>query len=218
MSQKFEKKSEKTKKSSKNLAGVMVDSVGLRIIGGTFRGRKLEYAGDMRVRPMKDRVRESVFNLIGTDVKGKFVLDLFGGTGAVCLEAISRGAVGGQIVEMHFPTAKTIKKNIETLGLTDVVNLHTGNVFIWNKKRDALPQDAPWAVFICPPYEFFISRWDDLAELFCSLQKQAPKGSLFVVESDQRFDWEIIKTLTPDSNWDIRAYPPAVVGVYRVGE
>ena len=97
MSQKNEKKSKKTKNSPKNLAGVMVDSVGLRIIGGTFRGRKLEYAGDMRVRPMKDRVRESVFNLVGTDVKGKFVLDLFGGTGAVCLEAISRGAVGGQI-------------------------------------------------------------------------------------------------------------------------
>ena len=215
MSQKNEKKSEKTKKSSKNLAGVMVDSVGLRIIGGTFRGRKLEYAGDMRVRPMKDRVRESVFNLVGTDVKGKYVLDLFGGTGAVCLEAISRGAIGGQIVEMHFPTAKTIKKNIETLGLTDSVNLHTGNVFIWNKKRGALPQDAPWAVFVCPPYEFFISRWDDLAELFSSLLEQAPAGSLFVVESDQRFDWENIKALSPNSDWDIRVYPPAVVGLIR---
>ncbi|MBR0238797.1 MAG: RsmD family RNA methyltransferase [Thermoguttaceae bacterium] len=215
MSQKFEKKSEKTKKSGKNLAGVMVDSVGLRIIGGTFRGRKLEYAGDMRVRPMKDRVRESVFNLVGTDVKGKFVLDLFGGTGAVCLEAISRGAIGGQIVEMHFPTAKTIKKNIETLGLADVVNLHTGNVFIWNKKRAALPQDVPWAVFVCPPYEFFISRWDDLSGLISSLLEQAPAGSLFVVESDQRFDWENVKALTPDSDWDIRAYPPAVVGLIK---
>ncbi len=215
MSQKNEKKSKKTKKSSQNLAGVMVDSVGLRIIGGTFRGRKLEYAGDMRVRPMKDRVRESVFNLVGTDVKGKFVLDLFGGTGAVCLEAISRGAVGGQIVEMHFPTAKTIKKNIETLGLADVVNLHTGNVFIWNKKRDALPQDVPWAVFVCPPYEFFISRWDDLSELISSLLEQAPAGSLFVVESDQRFDWENVKALTPGSDWDIRAYPPAVVGLIK---
>ena len=203
------------KKNTKNLAGVMVDSVGLRIIGGAFRGRKLEYAGDMRVRPMKDRVRESVFNLVGTDIKGKFVLDLFGGTGAVCLEAISRGSVGGQIVEMHFPTAKTIKKNVETLGLTDVVNLHIGNVFIWNKKRDALPQDAPWAVFVCPPYEFFISRWEDLAELVSSLLEQAPAGSLFVVESDQRFDWEKIKALTPDSEWDIRAYPPAVVGLIK---
>lgn len=215
MSQKNEKKTQKTKKSGKNLAGVMVDSVGLRIIGGTFRGRKLEYAGDMRVRPMKDRVRESVFNLVGTDVKGKYVLDLFGGTGAVCLEAISRGAIGGQIVEMHFPTAKTIKKNIETLGLTDVVNLHTGNVFIWNKKRDALPQDVPWAVFVCPPYEFFISRWDELSELFSSLLEQAPAGSLFLVESDQRFEWEKIKALSPDFDWDIRAYPPAVVGLIK---
>ena len=215
MSQKFRKKADKPTPSSNRLSGVEVDPVGLRIIGGTYRGRKLEYAGDRRVRPMKDRVREAVFNLVGTDVKGKFVLDLFGGTGAVCLEAISRGAVRGQIVEMNFPTANTIKKNIESLQLSDVVSLHTGNVFIWNKKRSPLPSDAPWVVFICPPYEFFLTRWDELAALFTSLLDQAPNDSLFVVESDQRFDWKNILPLTPTDNWDVRTYPPAFVGIYR---
>ena len=78
-----------------------------------------------------------------------------------------------------------------------------------------MPQDVPWAVFVCPPYEFFISRWDDLSELINSLLEQAPAGSLFVVESDQRFDWENVKALTPNSEWDIRAYPPAVVGLIK---
>ncbi len=60
----------------------------LRIIGGVHRGRKLEYSGDPRTRPMKDRVREAVFNLLGPDVAGKYVIDLFAGTGALGLEAL----------------------------------------------------------------------------------------------------------------------------------
>ena len=212
MSQKFGKKSDRTPNSPKNQRGNQVDSVGLRIIGGKFRGRRLEYAGDRRVRPMKDRVREAVFNLVGTDAKGKFVIDLFGGTGAVCLEAISRGAVKGQIIEMHFPTAKVIENNINTLQIADIISLHTGNVFIWNKKREELPKTEPWLVFMCPPYEFFLSRWADLEELFLSLYNQAPEGSLFVVESDGQFDWDLIKQAAP-SEWDIRTYPPAVVGI-----
>src|SRR6186997_1276149 len=59
----------------------------LRIIGGDLRGRKLEYHGDPRTRPMKDRVREAVFNLVEPD--GTYAIDLFGGTGALGLEALS---------------------------------------------------------------------------------------------------------------------------------
>ena len=66
--------------------------VGLRIVGGRFRGRKLLYSGDFRTRPMKDRLREAVFNLVGPAVAGMHAIDLFGGTGALGLEALSRGA------------------------------------------------------------------------------------------------------------------------------
>ena len=68
--------------------------VGVRIIGGKFRGRKLEYSGDPRTRPMKDRVREALFNLLGHGVEGKVAIDLFAGTGALALEALSRGRRG----------------------------------------------------------------------------------------------------------------------------
>ncbi len=61
---------------------------GLRIIGGQFRGRRLRYGGDPRTRPMKDRLREAVFNLIGPMVRGTHALDLFAGTGALGLEAL----------------------------------------------------------------------------------------------------------------------------------
>ena len=204
------------KKSRKNSPlPAQVDSVGLRIIGGKMRGRKLAYAGDTRVRPMKDRVREAVFNLIGKKAEGKFAIDLFGGTGAVCLEAISRGAIGGQLIEMHFPTAKVIQQNIETLELQDSVKLHTGSVFFWNKKRAPLPQEAPWLVFMCPPYVFFVDRWPELEELFRSLWEEAPKDSVFLVETDERFDWDQIRPFEENAAgpWDIRTYFPATVGL-----
>ena len=65
----------------------------VRIIGGLHGGRILRCSGDPRTRPMKDRVREAVFNLIGTEVKGTHVVDLFAGTGALGLEASCRGAL-----------------------------------------------------------------------------------------------------------------------------
>src|SRR6478735_6302833 len=84
---------------------------GLRIIGGSLRGRKIEYSGDARTRPMKDRVREAVFNLLGYSVEGTHVIDLFAGTGAMAIEAISRGATKAICIERHYPTAKLIEKS-----------------------------------------------------------------------------------------------------------
>ena len=80
------------------------ETVGLRIVGGKLRGRPLAYSGDQRTRPMKDRVREAVFNLLGPAVVGSHAIDLFAGTGALGLEAISRGAVRATFLERHLPT------------------------------------------------------------------------------------------------------------------
>ena len=67
---------------------------GLRIIGGRLRGRKLHYSGDLRTRPMKDRLREAIFNLIGPAIRGKHAVDLFAGTGALALEASAAAPSG----------------------------------------------------------------------------------------------------------------------------
>ncbi len=87
----------------------------LRIIGGKFARRRLKYTGDPRTRPMKDRVREALFNLVGPSVIDAHAIDLFAGTGALGLEALSRGAARATFVERHYPTAATIKENIATL-------------------------------------------------------------------------------------------------------
>jgi 16S rRNA (guanine966-N2)-methyltransferase len=186
---------------------------GLRIIGGQFRGRKLQYSGDLRTRPMKDRVREAIFNLIGPDIQGKRALDLFAGTGALALEAVSRGAARATLIEQHHPTAQIIRQNIAALGLEDRAEVFIGNVFIWFQ-RGLAPQDCPWAVFCSPPYEFFVSRKQEMLDLIAGLMESAPPASVFMVEADERFDFQ---TLPDGQAWDVRAYLPAVVGIYRKG-
>ena len=206
-------KSNARSKSSRSKPNVGETS--LRIVGGHFRGRKLKYAGDTRVRPMKDRVREALFNLLGPAVKGTFAIDLFGGTGALGLEAISRGSVGAIILERHLPTLKVIRENIGTLELEEVVETQHVDTFRWlqtvfNETEQSLPQSEPWVVFVSPPYRFFTERADETLSLIKQLLVRAPFGSLFAVEATRDFDFESLPV--PDE-WDVRSYPPAVVGV-----
>ena len=193
------------------LPEVRASTVGLRIIGGAFRGRKLRYAGETRVRPMKDRVREALFNLVGPSIKDKHAIDLFGGTGALGLEALSRGAVEATFVELHYPTARTLRENVETLGVTTACRVVVADTFLWTA-RELPSQPRPWAVFISPPYEFFVSRVEDMSRLIETVFRAAPAGSLLVVESDQRFDFA--RLCEPDS-WNVRDYPPARIGILR---
>ena len=189
--------------------------VGLRIIGGQFRGRKLHYSGELRTRPMKDRLREAIFNLIGPSIRGAHALDLFAGTGALALEALSRGAARATLIEQHHPTADIIRQNIVALGVERQAEVIAGNVFIWwrtQMKRAARFGEAPWAVFFSPPYDFYVNRADEMLELIGGLIRSAPAESIFVVEADARFNFQ---TLPDPQAWNIRPYPPAVVGIFR---
>lgn len=187
----------------------------LRIIGGSLRGRRLRYSGDTRTRPMKDRVREAVFNLLGPTVEGAVAIDLFAGTGALAFEALSRGAARAILIEQHIPTAELARQSAADLELSDRVQIVPGNTFIWARRaidEAALPTDPPWLVFCSPPYDFLIERADDMRSLLTRLISAAPVGSTFVVEADERCDFA---ALPRPGAWDLRAYPPAVVGIAR---
>ena len=189
----------------------------LRIVGGKFRGRQISYSGDPVTRPMKDNIREAVFNLIGGYIENKFTFDLFGGTGAMGLEALSRGASGALIIERHIPTVRIIKENVKQLGLDESADVISSDSFFWGrrflKEKDTWPID-PWVVLCCPPYRFYIDRWDELQTLIGSLFDAAPQQSVFVVESDDRFDPQQL----PDASaWEVRQYAPARVAIYKKG-
>lgn len=186
----------------------------MRIIGGRLKNKKLEYTGDSRTRPMKERVREAVFNLVGPSIKGKVAIDLFAGTGAVGLEAVSRGAVSAIFIERHVPTSKIIRQNAEELGVVDQVTIVAQNSFFWVKRLDNGPAE-PWAVFICPPYEFFESHQEELLAQIDRMIQIAPSESVLVIEFDARFDPQL---LPQADRWDVRVYSPAHVAIMRLEE
>lgn len=187
----------------------------LRIVGGKFRGRLIDYSGDPVTRPMKDNIREAVFNLVGGWVKDKTVFDLFAGTGAMGLEALSRGASKCFFVERHIPTVRIIQENVLSLDSDLDVEINSADTFFWVRKFLKDPNQwptQPWVVFCCPPYSFYVERKDDVLTMVTELMKVAPQGSLFVVESDSRFD----PAELPDSeSWFVRKYAPALVAVRR---
>lgn len=163
---------------------------------------------------MKDRVREAVFNLVGPDIKGMHAIDLFAGTGALALEALSRGAAVATCIEQHFPTADVIRKNAKTLEATERITIIPGNTFIWSRRRGDLGE-KPWAVFCSPPYAFWVERQAEMLNLLNTLLAAAPNGSIFVVEADEQFD---MANLPIAEEWDVRVYPPAFVAIRKLAK
>jgi 16S rRNA (guanine(966)-N(2))-methyltransferase RsmD len=188
-------------------------AVELRIVGGRLRGRRLKYSGEAHLRPMKERVREALFNLIGPAIRGLHAVDLFAGTGALALEAISRGAVGATLIERHFPTAAIIRENAQALDVASVVSLVTADTFSWARQVPALP-DLPWAVFCAPPYGLFEERPADLRWLLEELLGRAAEGSVVAVEAAAGFN---VEGLPEAEQWDVRRYPPAALALRRLG-
>jgi 16S rRNA (guanine966-N2)-methyltransferase len=89
----------------------------MRVIAGNYRSRILKSLKGLALRPTSDRLRETLFNVLGPDVKGSRFLDLFAGTGAIGIEALSRGTLEVVFVENHAPAAALIRRNLESLGI-----------------------------------------------------------------------------------------------------
>jgi 16S rRNA (guanine966-N2)-methyltransferase len=193
----------------RGVSGAALEAEQLRIIGGSLRGRSLTYSGDPRTRPMKDRVREALFNLIGPAIRGKIALDLFAGTGALGLEAISRGADSAVLIERHIPSAQLIEKNACSLGIAERVRIVASDSFFW-LRHDWQPGTQPLVVFCSPPYDLYVTEASRMEELIRDLIHRAPAESLIVIEADERFS---IDSLPAASHWRVREYPPAVVAI-----
>ena len=187
-----------------------------RIIGGELRHRRLAHQPDGRTRPMKDRVRESLFDLLGVDVRGALAIDLFAGTGALGFEALSRGATRAVFVERHFPTADVLRLSAKGLAVEEHCEVRSGDVLLWGRRMPELPREMHWIVFVSPPWAFFAAgneRRAELLGLIDALRLAAPPRSTVVVEADTAFD----ATALPDAEaWECRPIPPAVLYLYRM--
>ena len=145
----------------------------MRIVGGRFGGRRLVPPRDSRVRPTADRVREAWMSILGDDLNGAGVLDLFAGSGALGLEALSRGAGSATFVELNPASLKALEQNIAALGVDGVVTVHRGDAI---RFAERLPERAYDIVFADPPYSI------DYAERLVGLFRRHPFGRILSVE------------------------------------
>lgn len=127
----------------------------MRIIGGEYKSRPIAMPGGVRIRATQDRVREALFNILG-DIAGRKVLELFAGSGAFGIEAISRGAVSVTFVDSNFRCCRTIRSNLESLGIPkSMYTIIKGNALTMPEKFLA-PRPAEFGkfdiVFLDPPY------------------------------------------------------------------
>lgn len=122
----------------------------MRIVGGKFAGRDLTSPGKTRVRPTSEHVRAAMLDALRGDLDGARVLDLFAGTGALGLEALSRGAKFADFVEMNPASLHALKANVARLRLTKQSRIFVKDAIHF---ADALPADRYDICFADPPYE-----------------------------------------------------------------
>jgi 16S rRNA (guanine(966)-N(2))-methyltransferase RsmD len=127
----------------------------MRIVAGKYRSRILKSLKGNALRPTSDRLRETLFNVLGSNVAGSRFLDVFAGTGAVGIEAISRGATQVVFVENHAPAATLIRRNLDSLEIRDGAQILLFDALRGLEKIAARhkPTDSPFDfVFVDPPY------------------------------------------------------------------
>ena len=120
----------------------------MRVITGTARGRKLKELPGLDTRPTTDKVKESIFNIVQFDIEGRRVLDLFGGTGQLGIEALSRGAEHATFVDLSRAAAGIIRENLTHCGLSDRAQVVQGDALAFLsgcREKFAL-------AFLDPPY------------------------------------------------------------------
>ena len=164
----------------------------MRIIAGKYRGRKLNSPVSDSVRPTSDRLREALFNILYSKINGAKLLDLFTGSGAVAIEAMSRGALAAVCVDIDTTTAQ---KNIALVG-SDGISLIKAE---YRSAIDTLAHrgDTFDIIYIDPPYKA------DYTEIICETAKVAKKGTLLIAEHTSD---KTVESQSGFEAYDVRRY------------
>ncbi len=168
-----------------------------------MRGRIIQYHGAEFTRPMKDNIRENLFNILGQAVRGAICYDLFSGTGALAFESISRGANRVVAVEQSKHAIRFIQKTADDLDLGERLTILQGDAYrLASELLGPADDDTPWVVFLSPPYAHWTQSLAQLSAIIHHVLGNAPPGSVLVAETDTHFDTENL----PPGDWDIRTY------------
>lgn len=145
----------------------------MRIVAGIYGGRRLVVPADDRVRPTADRVREAWMSILASELPDARVLDLFAGSGALGLEALSRGAATADFVEMHEKSLRALRANVDALGAGASATIHRGDA---EHFAERLAPGAYDVVFADPPYSV------DYASRLVALFRRTPFARILSVE------------------------------------
>jgi len=186
----------------------------MRIIAGQRRGHKIDGPrASAGTRPTSDLVRESLFNILGDLVVERIVFDVFAGTGALGLEALSRGAERAVFVEKDRECVSLIIRNIGTLRYEDRALVRLVDAYRWARAFQPT-DDRPVVVFIDPPSQEYERRGNALNQMIVQLVEKMPSGSVVALEAGRVLDERILEDFT---SWDIRRYSSAQIAIKVIG-
>jgi 16S rRNA (guanine966-N2)-methyltransferase len=176
----------------------------LRIIGGQWRGRKLSFPDVEGLRPTGDRIRETLFNWLAPEIQGSRCLDLFAGSGALGIEALSRGAAASIMVERDAKAAAQLRSNLEILK-TEQGRIINAEVLSLLQKGNA---DEPYhIIFIDPPFQ--LKLWQAVIEALEAGHWLADNATIYI-ESGRDDGYH------PPINWQLHRDKHAGAVSYRL--
>ncbi|SRR5258708_21322654 len=160
----------------------------MRVIAGTYRSRVLKSLKSLALRPTSDRLRETLFNVLGLNVSGARFADLFAGTGAIGIEALSRGASEIVFLENHLPAAALIRKNLDSLGICSgftvlPVDVLRGLEMLASRKKGT--ESGFDFIFLDPPY-VAAADYARVLRFLGSADLLAPEG-MVIAEHHRKF-------------------------------
>jgi 16S rRNA (guanine966-N2)-methyltransferase len=174
----------------------------VRVVAGAFRGRGLVAPRGASTRPTSDRVREALFSIL-VSVDGARVLDLFAGSGALAIEALSRGAAEAVFVDSSAAAVAAIRRNLSGVGACGEVHRMAARAYLDRARRNARQYDL---VFLDPPYRHASTLGQELS---AALGPVLAPGARVVTESDRRAPLELDLGLL-----DERRYGDTLIRIY----
>jgi 16S rRNA (guanine(966)-N(2))-methyltransferase RsmD len=172
----------------------------LRVIGGIYKSRRIKEVKSEKTRPTTDKNKESLFNSIGQFFDGGTMLDLFAGSGAIGIEAISRGFDSVDFVELQPQAIKVIKDNTTILGIKNC-NIYKNDVFSFLKSTD----NKYDFIFADPPYN--LNKYNEILDIISTRHLLMDNG-IIVLESDKSTEF-------PSNIGDLFKYKEKILGITK---
>ena|ERR1043165_6314081 len=171
---------------------MQIAGLDMRIIAGEFRGRKLLGPQTEATRPITDRVKQSLFDILSPRIEGAVVYDLFAGTGSMGLECLSRGARRVEFFEAERSAVARLRKNLAALGVSGEKGVvHGGDLMRLFAGGNAGGDDLADLIFLDPPYRFLRERAEELRALGEKLAARLNSDGVVVFRHDSRDSLEL---------------------------